>query len=65
MGTGKLCRVPQAAVRHGKARQSSGKGQCGDCIRYNVGTGSVWSVFGKKSVYLESRDTRSEVSPCG
>ena len=33
MGTGDLCRVPQAAVRHGRARQSSGTGQCGNCIR--------------------------------
>ena len=28
-----LCRVPQAAVRHGRARQSSWTGPCGDCRR--------------------------------
>ena len=33
MGSGDLCRVPQAAVRHGRARQSSGTGPCRDCIR--------------------------------
>ena len=33
MGTGDLCLMPQAAVRHGRARQSSGKGRCGDCRR--------------------------------
>ena len=33
MGTGDLCQVPHAAVRHGRARQSSGRGQYGDCIR--------------------------------
>ena len=33
MGTGDLCRVPPAAVRHGRAGQSSGTGSCGDCRR--------------------------------
>ena len=27
-----LCRLPQAAVLHGRARQSSRTGRCGDCI---------------------------------
>ena len=31
MGTGELCRVPQAAVHHGRARQSSGTGPCVYC----------------------------------
>ena len=31
MGTGDLCRMPQAAVHHGRARQTSGTGPCGDC----------------------------------
>ena len=31
MGTGDMCRVPPAAVRHGRVRQSSGTGSCGDC----------------------------------
>ena len=30
MGTEDLSRLPPAAVRHGRARQSSGTGQCGD-----------------------------------
>ena len=33
MGTGDLCRVPQAAARDGKSRQTSGTGPCGDCRR--------------------------------
>ena len=33
MGIGDLCRVSPAAVCHGRARQSSGTGQCGDCRR--------------------------------
>ena len=31
MGTGDLCRVPLAAVRQGRARQTSGTRPCGDC----------------------------------
>ena len=31
MGTGDLCWVLQAAVHHGRARQSSGTGSCGYC----------------------------------
>ena len=31
MGTGDLCRVPPAAARHGRARQSAGTGPSGDC----------------------------------
>ena len=34
MGTADLCRVPPAAVRHGRARQSSGCGdRVGNCRR--------------------------------
>ena len=33
MGTGDLCRVPQAEVRHGRARQISETAPCRDCIR--------------------------------
>ena len=33
MGTGDGRRVPPAAVHHGRARQTSGTGPCGDCRR--------------------------------
>ena len=33
MGTGDLCRVPPAAVHHGRPRQISGTGPCGFCRR--------------------------------
>ena len=33
MGTGDVCRVPQAVVRYGRARQMSVTGPCGDCRR--------------------------------
>ena len=33
MGPGDVCRVPLAAVRHGRARQTSEPGPCGNCRR--------------------------------
>ena len=33
MGQGDVCRVPLAAVRHGRTRQTSESGLCGDCRR--------------------------------
>ena len=33
MGPGDVCRVPHVAVRHGRARQTSETGPCGDCRR--------------------------------
>ena len=33
MGSGDVCRVPPVAVRHGRARQSSGTGPSEDCRR--------------------------------
>ena len=33
MGPEDVCRVPLAAVRHGRARQTSESGPCGDCRR--------------------------------
>ena len=33
MGTGDLCRVSPAVACHGRARESSGTGPCGDCRR--------------------------------
>ena len=37
MGTGDLCRVPPAAVRHDRARQSSGTSHSGDCVEESCG----------------------------
>ena len=45
MGPGDARRVPLAAVRHGRARQTSESGPCGDCRRV------LWSVFGENSFY--------------
>ena len=49
MGPGDLCRVPSAAVRHGKTRQRSGTGPCAEGRRV---------LFGKCSFYREIRGTR-------
>ena len=47
--------VPGAptAVRHGRARQSSGTGSCGN-VEGSVGTEPAGSVFGDNSVYRET-----------
>ena len=45
MGTGDLCRVSLAAVRHGRDRQTSGTRPCGDCRRV------LW-VPGPRGQYL-------------
>ena len=44
LGTDDLCRVPPAAVRHERARQSSGTELCGDCR-------SVLRVAGTRGQY--------------
>ena len=46
MGTGNLCQVPQAAVRHGTARQNSGTGQCWDYIRV------LWDQYSGKGRFI-------------
>ena len=56
MGTGYLCRMPPAAVSHGRARQSSGTEPCGDCRR--VLEQPAGSVFGENSFCRETRGTR-------
>ena len=52
MGLGDVCRVPLAAERHGKARQTLESGPCGDCRRV------LWVlVFGENSFYREKLGT--------
>ena len=47
MGTWDLSRVPLAAVRHGRARQSSGTGPCGYCRRVLWVPGPAGQYSGK------------------
>ena len=51
MGTGDLCQVPQAAVRHGRGRQNSGTGQCGDCIRV-LWIPGLWDQYSGKLRFI-------------
>ena len=55
----------RAAARHGRARQNSGTGPCGDCRRvlcvpdpWGQYSGPVGSVFGENSFDRETRSTR-------
>ena len=64
LGTGDLCRVPPASIRHGRARQSSGTGPCGDCRKVLRVPGLRGHCSGK-SFYRETRGTRREGSLCG
>ena len=47
-----------AAVRHGRARQSSGTGPCGDCRNIPCVPGPLGSVFGINLFYRETQSTR-------
>ena len=47
MAIGDLCRVPPAAARHGRARQSSGTAPCGDCRRVLCIPGPLGKYSGK------------------
>ena len=57
MGTGDLCRVPPAAARHGRARQSSGTGPNGIVEGY-CGYRARGVSIQEKSFYRESWGTR-------
>ena len=63
VGQGDVCRVPLAAVRHGRARQTSESGPCGDCRRGLSGTGPAGSVFGENSFYRETWGSSRGGSP--
>ena len=58
MGTGDMCRVPPAAVRHGRVRQSSGTGSCGDCkgVVGIVVPFAPRGLFGENSFYRAPGD---------
>ena len=64
ISTGDPCRVPPAAVRHGRARQSSVTGPCGDCRKIPCERALGISVRGK---FVLSRNPgyKTRGSPCG
>ena len=57
MGTGHLCRVPLATVRHGRARKISGTTPCGDCKRVLWVPGPRGQYLGKNR-FIEKLVTR-------
>ena len=63
MGTGDLCRVPPAMVRHARARQSSVTGPCGDCRKIPYVPGPRGQCSGKIRFVEKPRD-KIRGSPC-
>ena len=59
MGPEDVCRVPLAAVRHGRARQTSESGPCGDCRRVLWVPGPRGQYSGKIR-YIEKRGVQDE-----
>ena len=54
MGPEDVCRVPLAAVRHGRARQTSESGPCGDC-RGVLGVPGPRGQYSGKIRFIEKR----------
>ena len=55
MGTRDLCRVPPAAVRHGRGvRQRPGTVPCGDCRRV------LWGQYSRKIRFIEKSGVQDE-----
>ena len=63
MGPGDVCRVPLAAIRHGRARQTSESEPCGDCRRVLWVPGRGVRIRGK---FVLSRNVghKTRGSPC-
>ena len=59
MGPGDARRVPLAAVRHGRARQTSESGPCGDCRRVLWEPGP-WGQYSGKIHFIEKYGVQDE-----
>ena len=59
IGPGDVCRVPLAAVRHGRARQTSESEPCGDCRRVLWVPGPRGQNSGKIR-FIEKRGVQDE-----
>ena len=59
MGPEHVCRVPLAAVRHGRARQTSESGPCGDCRRV-LWVPGPWGQYSGKIRFIEKRGVQDE-----
>ena len=59
MGPEDVCRVPLAAIRHGRARLTSESGPCGDC-RGVLGVPGPWGQYSGKIRFIEKRGVQDE-----
>ena len=59
VGQGDVCRVPLAAVRHGRARQTSESGPCGDCRR-GLWVPGLRGQYSGKIRFIEKRGVQVE-----
>ena len=59
MGPGDVCRLPLAAVRHGRARQTSESGPCGHCRRV-LWVPDPWSQYSGKIRFIEKHGVQDE-----
>ena len=59
MGPEDVCRVPLVAVRHGRARQTSESGPCGDC-RGVLGVLGPRGQYSGKIRFIEKRGVQDE-----
>ena len=54
-----VCRVPLAAVRHGRAIQTLESGPCGDCRRV-LWVPDPWCQYSGKIRFIEKRGVQDE-----
>ena len=59
MGPGDMCRVSLAAVRYGRARQTSESGPCWDCKRVQW-VPDPWFHYSGKLCFIEKRGVQDE-----
>ena len=59
IGPGDVFRVPLAAIRHGKAGQTSESGLCGDCRRV-LWVPDPWCLYSGKNRFIEKRGVQDE-----
>ena len=59
IGPGDVCRVPLAAIRHGRAEQTSESGLCGDCRR-GLWVPDPWCQYSGKIRFIEKHGVQEE-----
>ena len=59
IGPGDVCQVPLAAIRHGRAEQTSESGLCGDCRR-GLWVPDPWCQYSGKIRFIEKHGVQEE-----